>query len=58
MKFNTMNSFIIWISFSLICYSNEFKEENTYVDKGLMDLETLPLEKLLEMKKELQKKGK
>lgn len=44
--------------FSLICCLNGLQKENTYFDKEFMDLKALPLEKLLEMKKELQKKGK
>lgn len=43
---------------SLICYLNGLHDENAYLDKGFVDLETLPLKKLLEMKKELGKKGK
>jgi len=44
--------------FSLICYVNGLREENAHLDKGFVDLETLPLKKLLEMKKELRNKGK
>lgn len=53
-----MNILQLGISFSLICYLNGLREENTYLNKEPVDLEALPLEKLLEMKKELQKKGK
>lgn len=53
-----MNSFIIELCFLLICYSNGLKEDNTYLNRESMDLETLPLEKLLEMKKELREKGR
>lgn len=44
--------------FSLICCLNGLEKENTYLDKEFMDLQALPLEKLLELKKELEKKGK
>lgn len=53
-----MNILITALIFSLVCYLNGFQKENVYLNKGFLDLETLPLEKLLEMKKELRKKGK
>jgi hypothetical protein len=52
-----MNILLIALSFSLICYSNGTEEENI-LNRKFMDLEALPLEKLLEMKKELRKKSK
>lgn len=54
----TMNIILlVGLSFSLICYLNGFEEGNILNRKSI-DLEALPLEKLLKMKKELQKKGK
>lgn len=52
-----MNILLIALSFSLICYSNGTEKKNI-LNKKFMDLNALPLEKLLEMKKELRKKGK
>ncbi|XP_025206364.1 uncharacterized protein LOC112602487 [Melanaphis sacchari] len=49
-----MNTLLIGLSFSLICYLNGLDEEKPYWGTGIMDLEALPLEKLLKMKKELQ----
>lgn len=54
-----MNTLLIGLSFSLICYLNGHEEKKPhYWSKASMDLEALPLEKLLEMKKELRIKGK
>lgn len=53
-----MNTLVIGLSFSLICYLNGHEENKPYWSKETMDLEALPLEKLLEMKKELRIKGK
>lgn len=52
-----MITLLLGINFALICSLNGLQEENTYLDKESIDLEVLPLEKLLEMKKELQEKG-
>ncbi|XP_022168958.1 uncharacterized protein LOC111032808 [Myzus persicae] len=50
-----MNTLLIGLSFSLICYLNGHEEKKPhYWSKASMDLEALPLEKLLEMKKELR----
>lgn len=53
-----MNVLLIGISFSLIYSLNGFEEENKYLQGESMDLEALPLDKLLEMKKGLRKNGK
>lgn len=52
-----MNTLLLGIYFALVCSLNGRQEENTYLDQESFDLEVLPLEKLLEMKKELRKKG-
>lgn len=52
-----MNTLLIGLSFSLICYINGLEDENI-LNRQSMYLEALPLEQLLEMKKELRKKGK
>jgi len=53
-----MNTLVIGLSFSLICYLSGHEEKKPHWSKEAMDLEALPLEKLLEMKKELRIKGK
>jgi len=53
-----MNTLLIGLSFSLICYLNGLDEKKLYWGTETMDLEALPLEKLLKMKKELRIKGK
>lgn len=53
-----MNTLVIALSFSLICYLNGHEDKKPYWNEETMDLEALPLEKLLEMKKELRMKGK
>lgn len=52
-----MNILLLGLSLTSICYLNGLEEENMFSDKVPMDLESLPLKKLLEMKKELRKKG-
>ncbi|XP_026814503.1 uncharacterized protein LOC113554735 [Rhopalosiphum maidis] len=52
-----MNTLLIGLSFSLICYLNGLDDKKTYWGTGTMDLEALPLEKLLKMKKELRIKN-
>jgi len=54
----SMNTLLIGLSFSLISYLNGHEEKKPYWNKETVDLEALPLEKLLEMKKELRIKGK
>ncbi|XP_027850923.1 uncharacterized protein LOC114130203 [Aphis gossypii] len=49
-----MNTLLIGLSFSLICYLNGLDEKKLYWGTETMDLEALPLEKLLKMKKELR----
>lgn len=53
-----MNILSIGLCFSLVCCLSGFKEENIFFDKEFVDLEALPLDKLLKMKQELRKKGK
>lgn len=54
-----MNILLLGLSLTSICsYLNGLEEDNFYLDKEPIDLESLPLEKLLEMKRELRKKGK
>jgi len=52
-----MNTLLIGLSFSLICYLDGHEERKPYWSKETTDLEAMPLEKLLEMKKELRIKG-
>ncbi|XP_060863028.1 uncharacterized protein LOC132939716 [Metopolophium dirhodum] len=49
-----MNTLVIGLSFSLICYLSGHEEKKPHWSKETMDLEALPLKKLLEMKKELR----
>lgn len=52
-----MDTLLLGIYFALVCSLNGLQEENIYLDKEPVDLEVLPLKQLLEMKKELRKKG-
>lgn len=52
-----MDTLLLGIHFALVCSLNGLQEENVYLDKEPVDLEVFPLKKLLEMKKELRKKG-
>ncbi|VVC40156.1 Hypothetical protein CINCED_3A011710 [Cinara cedri] len=49
-----MNILRVGISFSLVCCLNGLKKENIFFNEEFMDLEALPLEKLLKMKQELR----
>lgn len=56
---NAFLSFLIGLSFSImLCCANGLQENTPYWGQGTMDLEALPLKKLLEMKKEIRIKGK
>lgn len=57
-----MNKFFILLGLFFLllqeCYSNLFMDENNmYLEDESINLESLPLKKLLEMKRELRKKG-
>lgn len=53
-----MKVLLLGIGFSLICSLNGFEETSTYLQGEPVDLEALPLDKLLEMKKGLRKQGR